>query len=64
MNKPEKLLTLVEATEILGLSLSTLYKYVEKSMIPHLRIGRSIRFNPSTLEMWIKSRAIPSEGKD
>lgn len=44
-----------EAARILGLSSSTLYAWVERRppAIPHLRLGRSVRFDPDELAAWV-----------
>ncbi|MBK7929874.1 MAG: helix-turn-helix domain-containing protein [Bryobacterales bacterium] len=49
---PEKLpLTVREAAVYLGVSIQTVYLWVERKQIPHLRVmGRNIRFLKSDLE--------------
>lgn len=46
-------LSLHEAAEFLGISHHSLYKYVQRREIPHLRIGHIIKFDPSVLEDWV-----------
>jgi excisionase family DNA binding protein len=53
-----RLLSLAEAANLLKLSRSTLYKYAERSEIPHIKIGGRIRFSQDELEAWIKVRSI------
>ena len=50
--KPEELpLTVREAAVYLGVSIQTVYLWVERKQIPHLRgMGRNIRFLKSELE--------------
>jgi len=44
-------LTVRQAAEFLGVSLQTVYLWVERKQIPHLRVmGRNIRFLKSDLE--------------
>ncbi|MFZ0584134.1 MAG: helix-turn-helix domain-containing protein [Candidatus Acidiferrales bacterium] len=44
-------LTVREAAKYLGVSLQTVYLWVERKQIPHLRVmGRNIRFLKSDLE--------------
>ena len=44
-------LTVKEAAKYLGVSLQTVYLWVERKQIPHLRVmGRNIRFLRSDLE--------------
>ncbi len=46
----ETTLTVKEAARYLGVSIQTVYLWVERKQIPHLRVmGRSIRFLPSDL---------------
>ena len=49
--KEEYPLTVREAAKYLGVSLQTVYLWVERKQIPHLRVmGRNIRFLKSDLE--------------
>ena len=44
-------LTVIEAAKYLGVSTQTVYLWVERKQIPHLRVmGRNIRFLKSDLE--------------
>ena len=48
---PEYPLTVREAAQFLGVSAQTVYLWVERRQIPHLRVmGRNIRFLQSDLE--------------
>ncbi len=53
-----KLISLSDAARFLDVSRSTLYKWVERSFIPHIRIGKRIKFDPKALESWIASRTV------
>ena len=47
----EPLMTVKEAAKLLGVSPQTVYLWVERKQIPHLRVmGRNIRFLKSDLE--------------
>jgi len=48
--KMEKLLTIEEAAETLGISKSTVKAWTSKRVIPVVKIGRSIRITPQTLQ--------------
>jgi len=49
--EPEYPLTVPEAARFLGVSPQTVYLWVERKQIPHLRVmGRNIRFLKSDLE--------------
>ena len=51
-----RMMTIEEVAEYLSLSRETLYKYVQKSMIPAVKIGRHWRFDKPTLDAWIRGR--------
>jgi excisionase family DNA binding protein len=49
--EPELPMTVKDAAEFLGVSRQTVYLWVERKQIPHLRVmGRNIRFLQSDLE--------------
>jgi excisionase family DNA binding protein len=50
----KRLLSIIEAAEWLGISQSFLYKLVESEAIPHIRLGRAIRFDINKLEEWLR----------
>lgn len=56
MNKENKLLTLIEASELLNLKVSRLRYEVFHKRIPHFKIGRSIRFSENELISWVMSQ--------
>jgi len=57
---PERLLKIREAAELLGMSENFLYKLVEGQQMPHVRVGRSVRFDPQELSAWIDERRRPA----
>lgn len=62
----EQLLTTGEVTKILQISLSKLEKMVRRREIPHVRLGRQLRFKPSELAHYIAQHEIPccEDGKN
>jgi excisionase family DNA binding protein len=55
----EKLLSAMEAAELLGLSRGALYMAVQRREIPVLRLGqRRIRFRASDLEKILQEQAV------
>lgn len=54
-----KLLKAKQVAEYLGIHEQTLYDLVEKKAIPHSRVGRSIRFNPSEIIDWHRQDVQP-----
>jgi excisionase family DNA binding protein len=58
---PNGLLTVAQAAARLGLPKSYLYEETGKgsgSRIPHVRIGRHIRFDPAALDAWIRAQTV------
>lgn len=49
----EPLLTAVEAAELLRVPRSTLYELVRSRHLPHIRVGRGLRFTRADLASWI-----------
>jgi excisionase family DNA binding protein len=52
------LLNYEEAAQFLGVATKTLQAWCERSTynVPHIRLGRLIRFRPSSLARWLESR--------
>lgn len=51
----KKLLSAKEVAEILGVEISTIYDWVYKKKIEHIKIGKLLRFNPETLQIYINN---------
>jgi excisionase family DNA binding protein len=49
----DRLLTVREAGQYLGFAEGTLYNKASRDEIPHVRLGRSLRFRKSELDRWI-----------
>ncbi len=41
-----RLIDISEASDLLGVPKSTIYDWTHKKIIPHYKIGQSLRFNP------------------
>lgn len=54
----EPLLRPVEAAALLSVRTSWIYDAVRAGRLPHLRIGRHVRFTRSDLERWLAERRI------
>ena len=50
----ENLLTPQEIADVLGVSKSTIYQWTHQEYIPHVKIGRFVRFRQSQVEKWLK----------
>jgi excisionase family DNA binding protein len=51
-----RLLTSEEVAELLRLPVSTIYELARTGRIPHLKIGRALRFSQSDLETHLAER--------
>jgi len=49
------LLTIRDVSERLRIKRSTLYAWAEQGCIPHLKLGRLIRFDPDEIESWLQT---------
>ena len=54
----KRLLSVAEASRLLGMSESFLYKLAESKEIPHLRLGRAVRFDVSQIDTWLKRHSV------
>ena len=52
----EKLLDTSAIAEQLGMSVSTIRKWVHYGFIPHVKLGRAVRFREKDIETWIEER--------
>ena len=52
----EHLITPLQAADLLGISLPTVYTWVARRKIPYVKVGSALRFRPSALEAWLKER--------
>ena len=58
MDRPnmEKLLSVQEASEILGVKVSTLYSWIHQGYVPHIKLGRLVKFSESDLSQWVEDK--------
>jgi excisionase family DNA binding protein len=52
----EQLLTPQQIAEKLGVAISTIYQWTHTGYIPHIKLGRFVRFRESDIEKWLNSR--------
>ena len=59
MAQPKEVMNIREASQYLGISPDTLYKYVSLEQIPAFKLGNRWRFKKTVLDEWmeIKSRS-------
>jgi excisionase family DNA binding protein len=53
----DRLLDTAEIAEILNMSPSTIRKWVHYGFIPHVKLGRAVRFKERDIEEWIVERS-------
>ncbi len=54
----EVLLTVKEAAKLLTISAKKLYRMAALGRVPHIRLGRSVRFQREELERWIQQQTV------
>jgi len=53
----EKLMTYQEVAAMLDLSVRFIAKLVGLGEIPHVKIGKSVRFNPDKIKEWVDKKS-------
>ncbi len=48
-----------QAARLLGVTESTIRKWVHEGFIPHIKIGRAVRFDPRDLSRWLETLRKP-----
>lgn len=60
-NKDRLLLDIRELSELTGLSVYTLYSWINQRKIPYVKMGRLVRFEPRKIEEWIEQNSVKEE---
>ncbi len=50
-----RLLTAKDVSTQTGIPQESVYRFAKAGLIPHVRIGRAVRFSPKAIEAWIES---------
>jgi excisionase family DNA binding protein len=53
-----KLLSVEQTADLLGLKPATIYKYRLQGTIPHIKLGTRVLFDPEELHEWVKKHAV------
>lgn len=53
-----RLLTIKEAAQYTSLSVHTLYTMVSQRRVPHVKVGRLVKFDLEMLDRWIKQQTV------
>jgi len=56
MNK--LLIDVKQLSESTGLSVFTLYSWINQKKIPYVKVGRLVRFDPRKIEKWIEENSV------
>jgi excisionase family DNA binding protein len=56
------LIDAAEVAELLNEPVTTVYRLAREGLIPHVRVGRLVRFSPVMLGDWIRSGGTPLAG--
>jgi len=57
MERQKEVMTLREASQYLGISPDTLYKYLSEDRIPAFKLGNRWRFKKDLLDRWIEKKS-------
>jgi excisionase family DNA binding protein len=55
MNDDDKLLTAGEVADLIRVTRSWVYAETRRNAIPHLRLGRYVRYRRSAIEAWMQA---------
>ena len=61
MADSREVMNIRQASEYLGVSPDTLYKYVNEQKIPAFKLGNRWRFKKSKLDQWMEDKSTESE---
>lgn len=51
----KKLVGVKEIAEVLDVSTQRVYEMARQNIIPHVRLGRVVKFDPERIEQWIEA---------
>lgn len=55
------LLDIVGLSRAIGVKSKTVYSWVHTRQIPHVKVGRLVKFDPKDVEEWIDGRKVKSQ---
>jgi len=61
MERVKEVMTLREASQYLGISPDTLYKYLSENKIPAFKLGNRWRFKKDLLDRWMEKKSEHTE---
>jgi len=63
MADSREVMNIRQASQYLGVSPDTLYKYVNEQKIPAFKLGNRWRFKKSKLDQWMEEQSVETEEK-
>ncbi len=54
----QELLDVKELSQLMKVSKSTLYAWVNQRKIPHIKLGKKVLFNPKDIAHWIDENTV------
>lgn len=51
------LLTLQELSQVLKVSRTSIYRWMDRDSLPYLKLGRCLRFDPKCIETWLARKS-------
>jgi excisionase family DNA binding protein len=63
MADSREVMNIRQASQYLGVSPDTLYKYVNEQKIPAFKLGNRWRFKKTKLDQWMEEKSSESEAK-
>lgn len=64
MSAPDRLMSISEVAEVLGVPSATVYQWRHRGVGPRgVKVGRYLRFRREDLDLWIEARADPEDGR-
>lgn len=57
-SQKSSLLNVEDISELLGVKVATIYGWVSEGYIPHIKLGRLVRFNLDAVFEWVASKEV------
>ena len=64
MAESPEVMNIRQASEYLGVSPDTLYKYVSEERIPAFKLGNRWKFKKTILDSWMERKSSAGEGRE
>jgi len=57
----KRLLNINEVSQMIGIQVDTLYRWVSQRRIPYVKVGRLTKFDVVAIDEWIKEYSVPCD---